>query len=89
MQTTQTQRRPSTMTDHFDGDDYNLRVLIERMQQMGRSEREIEVAVREASGCLSHPAGPRRTARRRPPFPLIGRRLQGRGQLRKREEGQR
>ena len=81
--------RESAMTDHFDGDDYNLRVLIERMQRMHSSEREIEVAVREASGCLSHPASPRWTARRRPPFRVIGRRLQGRGRLWKREEGQR
>jgi hypothetical protein len=77
----------AAMTDHFDGDDYNLRLLIERMQQMRSSEREIDVAVREASSCLAHPATPRRTARRRPPFRAIGRRLQGRGRLWKREEG--
>ena len=77
------------MTDHVDGDDYNLRVLIERMQRMRSSEHEIEVAVREASGCLSPPASPRWTARRRPPLRVIGRRLQGRGRLWKREEGQR
>ena len=77
------------MTDHFDGDDYNLRVLIERMERMHRSEREIEVAVREASGCLSRPAGPRRTARRRPPLRVIGQRLPGGGRLWKRAEGQR
>ena len=76
------------MTDHFDGDDYDLRVLIERMQRMRSSEHEIEVAVREAS-CLSDPAGPRWTARRRPPLRVIGRRLQGRDRLWKREEGQR
>jgi hypothetical protein len=75
------------MIEHFDGDDYNLRVLIERMERMGRSEREIEVAVREASGCLLHPVSPRWTARRRPPFRLIGRRLQGTARLWKREEG--
>jgi hypothetical protein len=39
---------PEIPRDHFD--DYNLRLLIERMERMGRSEREIEVAVREASG---------------------------------------
>jgi hypothetical protein len=72
--------------DHFDGDDYNLRVLIERMERMGSSEREIEVAVREASGCPSHPAGPHRTAWRRPRFRVIGRRLQGQRRLWKREE---
>jgi hypothetical protein len=77
----------TAMTDQLDGDDYNLRLLIERMQRMDSSEREIEVAVREASGCLSHPASPRWTARRRPPLQVIGRRLQGRGQLYKREEG--
>jgi len=62
------------MTDYFDGHDYNLRVLIERMERMGSSEHEIEVAVREASGCPSHPAGPRGT--------VLGR-------LRNRKEGQR
>jgi hypothetical protein len=72
--------RASVMSDHVNGDDYNLRLLIERMQRMHRSEREIEVAVREASGCLSHPAGSRWTAQRRLPF---------RGRLWKREEGQR
>ncbi len=81
MQTTQ------PMTDHFDGDDYNLRLLIERMQRMRSSEHEIEEAVREASGCLSHPASPRWTVRRRPPFGVIGRRLQGRRRLWQREEG--
>ena len=76
------------MTGHFDGDNYELRVLIERMHRMGSSEREIEVAARAASGCLSHPASPRWTERRRP-FQVIGRRLQGRGRLWKREEGRR
>ena len=75
--------------DHFGGDDYTLRVLIERMQRIGSSEREIDLAVRKASGCLAHPASPRRTARRRPSFPFIGRRLLARGQLRKRAEDQR
>jgi hypothetical protein len=69
----------TAIIDHFDGDDYNLRLLIERMQRMRSSEREIEEAVREASGCLSHPASPRRTARR----------LRGGGRLWKRQEGQR
>jgi hypothetical protein len=35
------------MTDSFDSD-YNLRLLIERMQRLGCSEHEIGVAVREA-----------------------------------------
>ena len=77
----------SAIADHSDGGDYSLRVLIERMQRLGSSEREIEVAVREASGCPSRPGGPRWTARRRPPFRAIGRRLQRSGQLSMREEG--
>jgi hypothetical protein len=79
----------SVMTDAIGGDDYSLRVLIERMEQSGSSEREIEVAVRETSGC---PARPRRghwTARRRPPFRVLGRRLRSRGLIGKREEGRR
>jgi hypothetical protein len=59
------------------------------VQRMHSSEREIEVAVRDASGCLAHPASRRWTTRRRPPFRLIGRRLQGGGRRWKREEGQR
>ena len=72
-----------------DGDDYNLRALIERMQRMDSSQREMEVAVREASGCPFHPIGPRATARPRLPLRGIGRRLQGNGRLWAREEGQR
>ncbi|MEA2662537.1 MAG: hypothetical protein QOH08_2109, partial [Chloroflexota bacterium] len=49
----------SAMTDHVDSDDYALRALIELMQQKRSSEREIEAAVREASGCPSHPASSR------------------------------
>ncbi len=75
----------SAMTEQFDGDDYNLRVLIERMQRLGSSERAIEAAVQEASGYPSHPASLRWTARRRPPLRAIGRRLQGTGGLWKRE----
>jgi hypothetical protein len=52
----------TAMTDRFDGADYNLRLLIERMQRMRGSEREIELAVRDASGCPSHPASSRWTA---------------------------
>ena len=74
------------MTAPFDGDDYGLRVLIERMQRMGSSEREIEAAVREASGCPSHPTSVHWTTRRRPPLRAIGRRLQGTGALWKRED---
>jgi hypothetical protein len=81
--------KDSAMTDHFGSDDYNLRVLIERMQRTGSSEREIEMAIREASGCLPRPAGPPWPARRRPPFRAIGRRLQGRRRLWKREDVQR
>jgi hypothetical protein len=77
----------TAMTDHFDGDDYNLRLLIERMQRVDSSEREIEMAVRDASGFLSHPASPPWTARGRPPLQVIGRRLQSRGRLSRREEG--
>jgi hypothetical protein len=40
-------RSESAMTDRFDSD-YNLRLLIERMQRLGCSEHEIGVAVREA-----------------------------------------
>ena len=34
----------ATTDHHFDGSDYNLRVLIERMERMHRSEHEIEAA---------------------------------------------
>jgi len=77
------------MTAPFDGDDYSLRVLIERMQRLGSSEREIEIAVREASGCLARPADSRWSPRRRPPLRAIGRRLQGSDGLWNREEAQR
>jgi hypothetical protein len=45
MQTTQIE---TAQTDDSDSDDYNLRLLIERMQRMRTPEREIELAVREA-----------------------------------------
>ena len=77
------------MTDHFDGDDYNLRVLIERMQRMRSSEREIEVAVREASGCLSHRGQPALDGTAAPAVPGDRTATQGRDRLWKREEGQR
>lgn len=38
------------MEREFDREDYGLRVLIETMQTQGRTGREIEAAVREASG---------------------------------------
>ena len=37
------------MEHELDREDYRLRVLIERMQQEGRGEREIVAAVRAAS----------------------------------------
>jgi IS30 family transposase len=37
------------MDDNFDRDDHRLRVLIERMQQEGHSERDIAAAVRTAA----------------------------------------
>jgi hypothetical protein len=43
----QRQKEPAT-TEEAESKDYNVRVLIERMQRAGRSEREIEKAVREA-----------------------------------------
>ena len=39
------------MTDDFDRGVYNLRLLIEQMQRTRSSEREIEMALREATGC--------------------------------------
>ena len=65
------------MSHEFDRDDYNLRVLIERMQQKGSSEHDIEAAVREASRRLEHQARPRAAARRTRPFRTIRRRLLG------------
>ncbi len=38
------------MNSDVDREDYRLRVLIEQLQHAGRSEDEIERAVREASG---------------------------------------
>jgi hypothetical protein len=45
-------------------EDYTLRLIIEQMLRDGSSEREIEVAVREASGGLERQA-PRTEARPR------------------------
>jgi hypothetical protein len=53
-------------------DDYQLRVLIEEMQQAGNSEREIEAAVRAASRRIGGEQQPSRRPRR---LGLIGRRL--------------
>jgi hypothetical protein len=47
--------------DHLDGDDYNLRLLIDRMERTGCSKRAIEVAVRDASGSPSGSTAPRWT----------------------------
>jgi len=65
------------MTHEFDRDDYSLRVLIERMQQKGSSEHDIEVAVREASRRLEHQARTRPAARRTRPLRVIRQRLLG------------
>ena len=40
------------MDTQLDREEYRLRVLIEQLQHEGRSEHEIERAVREASGNL-------------------------------------
>jgi hypothetical protein len=40
------------MDTQLDREEYRLRVLIEQLQQEGRSEHEIERAVRDASGRL-------------------------------------
>ena len=50
-------------------DAYHLRVMVERMQQEGRSEREIVRAVEEADG--RRPSAPSRRAPRRWPTRLI------------------
>jgi transcriptional/translational regulatory protein YebC/TACO1 len=46
-----------TMTSRQEREDYRLRVLIERLQQSGHSERDIERAVREASGDMARESG--------------------------------
>jgi hypothetical protein len=60
------------METTVDRDDYVLRLLIESMQQQGRSEREIEAAVRSASRRFERR---RREPVRRPALRLLGRRL--------------
>ena len=49
-------------------DTYHLRVMVERMQQEGRSEREIVSAVEESD---DRPSAPTRQAPRRWPTRLI------------------
>lgn len=64
------------MDYELDRDDYRLRVLIERMQREGRSERDIEAAVRAASVRIERE---RRHPSRRPNrLGLFGRRLRTR-----------
>jgi hypothetical protein len=61
------------MRETIDRDDYTLRLLIESMQQQGKSEREIETAVRAASRRLERQRrAPHRRANR---LRLLGRRL--------------
>jgi len=50
-------------------DEYHLRVMVERMQQEGRSEREIVKAVEEADGRLA--SAPARREPRRWPIRLL------------------
>jgi len=53
------------MDREFERDDYTLRLLIEDMQRQGRSEKDIEAAVRAASRRLGYPSGkPTRGSRR-------------------------
>ena len=59
-----------------DRDDYRLRVLIERMQREGRSERDIEAAVRAAT--VRTEREHQRPSRRPNRLGLLGRRLRTR-----------
>ena len=61
------------MEPNLDREDYRLRLLIEQLQHQGRSEHEIERAVREASGRVrrERPQPARRKGRSR----LLGRLL--------------
>ena len=61
------------MEHELDRDDYRLRVLIERMQREGRSERDIEAAVRVAANRINREH--RRPSRHPRRFGLLGRRL--------------
>lgn len=53
------------MDSQVDRDDYRLRVLIEQLQQAGRTEHEIERAVREASGRIGREQRRSRSGRAR------------------------
>jgi len=61
------------MEHEFDRDDHHLRVLIERMQQEGRSERDIAAAVGAAARQIEREE--RRPTRRPSRLGLFGRRL--------------
>ncbi|TML72031.1 MAG: hypothetical protein E6G14_00875 [Actinobacteria bacterium] len=61
------------MEHEFDRDDHHLRVLIERMQQEGHSERDIAAAVRAAARRIE--LEERRPTRRPSRLGLLGRRL--------------
>ncbi len=61
------------MEHEFDRDDHHLRVLIERMQQEGHSERDIAAAVRAAARRIEREE--RRPTRRPSRLGLFGRRL--------------
>ena len=62
------------MNPELDKNDFNLRVMIEDMQQRGSTERDIEAAVRSATRRLEHQARP---AARRPRLRVLGRRSTG------------
>jgi len=59
---------PTMRTSSTTMDAYHLRVMVERMQQEGRSEREIVAAVEESD---DRPSAPTRQAPRRWPARLI------------------
>ena len=61
------------MEHEFDRDDHHLRVLIERMQQEGHSERDIAAAVHAAARRIEREE--RRPTRRHSRLGLFGRRL--------------
>ena len=61
------------MNHEFDRDDHHLRVLIERMQQEGHSERDIAAAVRAAARRIEREE--RRPTSRPSRLGLLGRRL--------------
>lgn len=63
----QTRKGPTMRASSATVDGYHLRVMIERMQREGASEREIVKAVEEAAG---RPAAPTRRETRRWPARL-------------------